>query len=106
MRPQPVDENGNPIPFTDFDHYGRLEHLVPGALCSTRAGKITEWKDSRPQPTYDEINAVSDADAELAMKQPSENVIAAENDVIQAILDNVPQLRGKVLAQLKTQRGK
>ena len=60
-----VDEEGNPaqgdrVPFPNFEDYRKLMVLVPDALCSTRGGRFTEWLDPRPQPTYDEIEAVPD----------------------------------------------
>jgi len=58
---------GSPeIPLTKFTDYRKLEYLVPGALCTTRAGVITSWTDGRAQPTYDEIEAVLDADVDAA----------------------------------------
>lgn len=44
-----------------FNDFRKLQYLVPDADCSTRGGEIIEWRDARPQPTYDEINAVEDS---------------------------------------------
>jgi hypothetical protein len=106
MRPPRLDEEGNVIPFTDFDHYGKIMHLVPDALLDTRAGKITAWHDERPQPTYDEIDAVSYEDAELAMLPPTAALMADADIILQAILDVSPGLRSKVEAHLIGKRGK
>lgn len=105
-RPNPTDEQGNTLPHTDFDNYGRLEHLVPGAQCLTRAGKIIEWMDDRPQPSYDEIDAVSDADAQAALLPTTDEVLAGADEVVKAILDASPNLRNTVRAQMIARRGK
>jgi len=56
---------GSPIiELTRFTDYRKLESLVPGADCDTRGGVITVWRDVRPQPTYNEIEAVLDATVE------------------------------------------
>lgn len=41
----------------------KLHVLLPDAQAEIQDGIITEWFDERPQPTYAEINAVSDEDA-------------------------------------------
>lgn len=105
-RPRPTDQEGNPLPFQDFDHYGRLEHLVPNADCDTRAGKITVWRDSRPQPSYDEMDAVSDADADLALLEDSQTIIDNADDIVKAILEVSPGLKVQVLQHLQGKRGK
>lgn len=69
-----LDQEGNPIgddltkpiPFSDFLDYRKLEYLVPAAQCNTRAGVITAWADGRDQPTYDEIEAVTDEEVDAA----------------------------------------
>jgi hypothetical protein len=37
----------------------KLNVLVPNPDCSTKDGEITEWRDVRPQPTTEEIEAVT-----------------------------------------------
>jgi len=103
---EPIFVQGPRIPWDDFDHYGKIMHLVPDALLNTRAGKITEWMDERPQPTYDEIDAVSYEDADRALLPSSDDVIDNADELLQLILDEVPGLRQRVTAKLKSKRGK
>jgi hypothetical protein len=39
--------------------YLKLQYLVPNAQCSTENGVVTDWYDERPQPTQEELDAVS-----------------------------------------------
>ena len=38
----------------------KLNVLVPEPKCRTAGGRVIEWLDTRPQPTIEEINAVTD----------------------------------------------
>lgn len=106
-RPHEIDEEtGLPIPHSDFDHYGRLMHLVPDAQCTTRAGKIIEWKDERPQPTYDEIDAVSDADAELALLPSTEDLVGQLPEFLIEFINQFPAQKNTAITDLKLRRGK
>ncbi len=40
----------------------KLNYLVPEPQCRTRGNEITEWTDSRAQPTDAELNAVQQSD--------------------------------------------
>ena len=73
MRQDQYDEQGERIPFSDFKDYRKLSYLVPDADCDTRGGEIMVWRDARRQPTYDEIEAVLDADVETAELQREED---------------------------------
>ena len=85
VRAPNLDGDGNVIPFEDFQDYRKLEFLVPGALCSTRSGVITEWKDARPQPTYDEIEAVTHEEVDAKEAQDREDRLEIATDpVVQA----------------------
>ena len=57
----------------------RLNHLVPEPLCSTSKAGISKWRDSRQQPTEEELMAV-DVEAilaALAFKESRPAIIAA-----------------------------
>ena len=73
VRPPDLDENGLPIPFQNFKDYRKLEYLLPGAKCTTKKGVILEWLDTRPQPTYDEIEAVTDEEVTVFMETQKED---------------------------------
>ncbi len=40
----------------------KINYLVPDPQCRTRGNEITEWSDSRAQPTDAELNAVQQSD--------------------------------------------
>ncbi len=40
----------------------KINHLVPEPQCRTRGNEVTEWTDSRTQPTTSELNAVQQSD--------------------------------------------
>ena len=67
--------------------------------------EIIEWFDTRPQPTNEEINAVSDADADFAALPTSEELMANADPVVRAILED-PATNARVLAALRRNRGK
>jgi hypothetical protein len=77
MRPDIINpDTGERVSFRDFKEYRKLEFLVAGADCDTRAGVITAWRDTRPQPSYDEIEAVLDADVDAAEEAHEEDSVA------------------------------
>ena len=61
---------------TKINDYRKLSHLLPGADCDTLDGLITVWRDARPQPTYDEIDAVNIADVLTAIEAEEEAEMA------------------------------
>ena len=73
----PVDTNGNPLtpdaegnyPPQRFRDYQKLWYITQEPDCDTKAGKITAWRDTRPQPTYEEINAVTDQEVDDALAE-------------------------------------
>ena len=101
---------GPPIRFTDFR---KLMYLARNTgdgsdfQCNTRGGEITEWNDARPQPTYEEIEAVTEeqvAQLEIDEQTRQEEARLEADPILKAIIDNVPGLRGKVIAQLRQPR--
>ena len=56
-----------------MSYWRKLNHLVPVPQCRTKDGVITEWKDARPQPSDNDINAVDINDVEA---RESENEAA------------------------------
>ncbi len=40
----------------------KINYLVPDPQCRTRGDTVTEWNDSRAQPTDAELNAVKQSD--------------------------------------------
>ena len=62
-----------------FTDYRKLSYLVPDADCDTSSGIITVWRDARPQPTYEEINAVADADVEQKKQEDDEDNFRVDN---------------------------
>jgi len=50
-----------------------LNHLCPEPQCSTKDGVITDWNDSRPQPTAAEIDAVRIQDIKDTESQVEED---------------------------------
>lgn len=87
MRDPIIDpETGERIPFSDFKDFRKVMYLARTTgdgsdfQCVTRGGKITEWNDPRPQPTYDEIEAVADelvAEQEEMEKEDNFSIDAA-----------------------------
>lgn len=79
------EETGERIPFSDFKDIRKLHFLVPEPDCDTRGGKIIAWRDSRPQPTYDEIEAVTDEQVAEREIEDEENNFALPGNVIRAL---------------------
>ncbi len=46
----------------------KLNYLVPMPQCRTRGDEVTEWMDSRAQPTDVELNAVQSTDIQERKK--------------------------------------
>lgn len=90
-------ETGLPIPFTNFLDIRKLEYLVPQPDCDTSGGVIIAWRDARPQPTYDEIEAVLDADVEAAELEARALALSDIKPVITSVLEiiyeNTPELQ-------------
>ena len=84
----------------------KLNFLVPEPLCRTHDGVVTEWSDPRPQPTQAEIDAVTEADADLGALPTSTVLVDSTDEVVQAILEVSPGLRQQVIAHLTGERGK
>ena len=47
----------------------KLNYLVPEPQCETREDEILNWKDSRPQPTQAELDAVTQAQIDSTKKE-------------------------------------
>ena len=54
-------------------NWRKLNHICPEPQCRTKNGVITEWTDSRPQPTDAEIDAVDIVDVEAVEAQKEED---------------------------------
>jgi hypothetical protein len=75
-----------------FADFRKLMYLVPDADCDTRAGIITKWRDARPRPSYEEINAVDDAivDAiEAEQEAANRPVTRAEFEALVAVVESL-----------------
>ena len=59
----------------------KLNYLVPNPDCDTKGGAITEWRDARPQPTDEEIAAVSIADVEQREQEENEDNFRVDDGV-------------------------
>lgn len=72
----------------------KLNHLVPEPQCRTDEGIITEWKDSRPQPSQAEIDAVSEADvlASESLAAAAASITPEIELMIEFLFNNVPAL--------------
>ena len=51
----------------------QLNFLVPQPDCDTEEGVVTVWRDSRPQPTQVEIDAVKIVDIEVVEAEKEED---------------------------------
>ncbi len=56
----------------------KLNYLVPEPKCKTKENQITEWIDSRVQPTDVQINAVTDQQANEGLVNVDEKFINDE----------------------------
>lgn len=53
--------------------WSKLNTLVPEPKCRIKDGVIYDWTDTRPQPTMEQINAVTPADISAAENQEAED---------------------------------
>ena len=91
------NEDGSPVPFTKMDNYNKLRALMhkrhgdSNPFCNTKAGKITEWTSQWEQPTYDEIDAVTDEELEEFEAMEAASVLTLESLLarIEALEENV-----------------
>jgi hypothetical protein len=47
----------------------KLEYLVPNPQCTIVDGEVIDWFDQRPQPTQEELDAVSTPEIDAVIEQ-------------------------------------
>lgn len=67
----------------------KLNYLVPEPQCRTEEGVVTEWTDSRRQPTQAQIDAVNMSLVEAREKTESFDAEIDSSPVLKALFDEL-----------------
>ena len=84
----------------------KLNHLVPEPNCDTRGNEITEWRDARPQPTAEAIEAVDETAALAKYKEGDfDREVEALPPIMKAIFEELDQANPGFRGRAKARHG-